>query len=188
MTQDEKLKLFFDAAMEEAGQRNSDSVSEFKKSLESSYDEHVINMRESAEAKFKVGRDSLIRESNSEISKRQIELRREFAAKQEEYRKNIFDRVAAKLMNYKNTPDYVLMLKAHIKKAEEYAGDDIMTVYVDSTDEGLIKELSASCDVEVAVCDKNIMGGIRAEIPAKNVLIDESFTSKLEDAGRNFNF
>ncbi|MCI8306845.1 MAG: hypothetical protein HFH14_02230 [Lachnospiraceae bacterium] len=188
MTQDEKLKLFFDAAMEDAGRRNETAVSEFRNSLESSYDEHVINVRESAEAKFKVGRDSLIRECNSEISRRQIELRREFAAKQEEYRKNIFDRVTDKLIQYKNTPEYVSMLKAHIKKAEEYAGDDSMTIYVDATDEELIKELSASCGANVAVCDRNIMGGIRAEIPAKNVLIDESFTSKLEEAGRNFNF
>lgn len=188
MTQDEKLKLFFDAAMEDAGQRNETAVREFKNSLDASYDEHVVNVREAAEAKFKVGRDSLIRESNSEISKRQIELRREFAAKQEEYRKNIFDRVTDKLIQYKNTPEYVSMLKAHIQKAEEYAGSDMMTIYVDATDEGLIKELTASCSAKIAVCDRNIMGGIRAEIPAKNVLIDESFVSKLEEAGRKFNF
>lgn len=188
MTQDEKLKLFFDAAMEDAGQRNSAAVSEFKDSLEALYNEHADEAREAAEAKFKAGKESLIRENNSEVSKRQIELRREFAAKQEEYRKSIFDAVTDKLMQYKNTPDYVKLLKAYIKKAEEYAGKERMTIYVDKTDSGLIGELKGSCDADIAVSSEDIMGGIRAEIPAKNVRIDESFSSKLDEAVHRFNF
>lgn len=188
MTQDEKLKLFFDAAMEDAGRRNLDAVSEFKNSLEAIFNEHVVNMREAAEAKFKVGRDSLIRENNSEISKRQIELRREFAAKQEEYKKNIFDGVVDKLMQYKKTPEYVLLLKAYIKKAEEYAEEERMTIYIDSSDSALAGELGKSCGAGIVVSNEDIMGGIRAEIPSKNVLIDESFASKLEEAEHRFNF
>ena len=188
MTQDEKLKLFLDTAMEDAGQRNSDAVSELKNSLEAMYKEHADQVREAAEAKFNVGKESLIRENNIEISKRQIEIRREFAAKQKEYRKSIFDAVTDKLMQYKNTTEYVKLLKAYIKKAEEYAGKDRMTIYVDKTDSGFIEELKGSCDAEIAVSSEDIMGGIRAEIPAKNVLIDESFSSKLREAMHQFNF
>lgn len=186
MTQDEKLKLILDTVMEDANASNNTAVEEYKASLESIYEERINELKATQEARDKVNVEALVRTNNSKVSKRQIKLRRMQAVKQEEYRNTLFDAVIQKLMEYKKTPEYVTLLNSYVELALSYAGDEEVTIYIDRNDESHINEINSN-NAKIVVCDVDIMGGIRAEIPAKNVLIDESFASKLQEAKHRFN-
>lgn len=186
MTQDEKLKLILDTVMEDANALNSTAVEEYRASLDSIYDDKINELKAVNEARYKVNVEALIRENNSKISRQQIKCRRMQAAKQEEYKNLLFDEIKVKLLEYKKTPEYSALLNSYVDLVSKYAGEDEVTIYLDRTDMSHIDEIKGS-KAKIAESDVDIMGGIRAEIPAKNILIDESFASKLLEAKHRFN-
>ncbi len=186
MTEEEKLKLFLDVVMKDAKKQNMKVVNSYKEELERSYEEYKESVMRKAELQVKTGKESLVKKKNSETAKKQVELRREYGIKQDTIVNRLFDEVMNKLLAYKDTDDYVIYMNKCIKKAENFAKGEMVTVYIDRTDDNLKKSLVCSDNMEIVVSDENIIGGVRAVIPSKNVLIDESFSSKLEEERHTF--
>ena len=90
---------------------------------------------------------------------------------------------------FRKTPEYVEVLKNQIQKARTEVSDtEDMTIYIDPEDSAYLEQLSAETDTRLTVSSYSFMGGTRAVIPSKNILIDESFQSKLEEVRDHFNF
>ena len=135
-----------------------------------------------------LSRESLIRHKNSETAKKQIELRREYAQKQEQLKVKLFQSVLGKIFEFKKTDAYLEYMKHCIEKADQFANGEDMTIYVDSTDQSLIETFQSYVDAPILVTDEHLIGGVRIVIPTKNVLIDESFFSKIEEEKHKFIF
>lgn len=186
MTQEEKIKHFFDVAMDDARKKNALLVDEYKKELESEYSGYVTKEEEKALIKYKVSKENLLREKNSEVSKKQIEFRREYADKQDELKRELYEAVVKKLEDYKKSEDYLKSLEKHIDAGKEFAGECQITFFVDASDSDKIEQLKEYAGTEVCLDDKALIGGIRAKVPEKNVLIDESFVARLNDVIEKF--
>lgn len=186
MTQEEKIKHFLDVVVEDAKNKNKVVVCEYEDSLNKIYAEHVKAEEEKYEARFKVMKEAVIREKNTDISKAQIELRRKFALKQEEIKSALQSEVNKKLCEYKMTDAYVDLLVNQVRKAEEYSQGEDIVIYIDSSDEDKTEILKKHTHGEVKVSEDKMIGGVRAVIRSKNVMIDESFYSKLTEEIRNF--
>ena len=59
-------------------------------------------------------------------------------------------------------------------------------MYVGVDDEELAKDLSKMLKVPIEISDSIAKGGMRAEIPRKNILIDNTFETKISEAKEKF--
>ena len=80
------------------------------------------------------------------------------------------------------------MTKKQIKEAAHFAGTDDIMIYIDPSDADRLKELEDATKAHLTVSDTEFMGGTRAVIQSRNILIDNSFETKLKEAKEAFSF
>lgn len=87
-----------------------------------------------------------------------------------------------------DSADYQRFLESEVKKALEFAQDAPMTVYLDPSDEDKLNRIALHTGAEIKLSDTTFLGGIQAVIPSKNILIDNSFKTKLAEISDKFQF
>lgn len=181
MTLDEKLEQFYNVTIESATTRNIEIVEEYKASLTKTLEDHKREAIRKSEEAYKLESEDLIREKNRSLSAEAINVKRKLNEKILELSDALFEDVLVKLQAYMKTKDYEDLLVKQIKNAKEFAREDEMTIYIDPADEHLKQSLEDTTGVTLTVSSYDFVGGTRAVIPAKNILIDHSFTSKLKE-------
>lgn len=181
MTLDEKLEQFYNVTIESATTRNIEIVEEYKASLTKTLEDHKREAIRKSEEAYKLESEDLIREKNCSLSAEAINVKRKLNEKILELSDALFEDVLVKLQAYMKTKDYEDLLVKQIKNAKEFAREDEMTIYIDPADEHLKQSLEDTTGVTLTVSSYDFVGGTRAVIPAKNILIDHSFTSKLKE-------
>lgn len=181
MTLDEKLEQFYNVTIESATTRNIEIVEEYKASLTKTLEDHKREAIRKSEEAYKLESEDLIREKNRSLSAEAINVKRKLNEKILELSDTLFEDVLVKLQAYMKTKDYEDLLVKQIKNAKEFAREDEMTIYINPADEHLKQSLEDTTGVTLTVSSYDFVGGTRAVIPAKNILIDHSFTSKLKE-------
>ena len=72
--------------------------------------------------------------------------------------------------------------------AREFAGNDEIFIYLSPEDTALQRSIVAKTGFAVEISNEPFMGGIKATIPAKNILIDNSFMGAYETLKKEFKF
>ena len=188
MTTEEKLQHFLEFCMEDARSRSAKMLDEYTAALEEAFTEHQQNAIRRAEQQVELEKKQIERETNKKLSLEQINIRREFGKKQDELKEKLFQELLDRLTEYRKTPEYKALLNNQARKALELADKDFITIYIDPQDEEKLKDLSIPQSAELLMSEYSFMGGIRAVIPARHILIDNSFQTKLSEAKRDFRF
>ena len=100
----------------------------------------------------------------------------------------IFVEVKNKLSAYMDTPAYEQFLYQKIKDALAFADGEEIIIYIDPADEIHQHSLMQKLGIMPRLSRETFQGGMRAVIPSKNILIDNSFKTMLEDARGRFTF
>ena len=95
---------------------------------------------------------------------------------------------AAAILEEHKTPEYENYLTAKIKEALDFAGNDEITIYLSPEDSSLAEKLQQTTGTAIQLAKDSFLGGIRATIPQKNILIDHSFAGNFEAAYKEFKF
>lgn len=188
MTTEEKLQHFLDSCVADATSRADNMLSEYETALKNTLEEHKKDALSRQKQELTSETDKLTRDSNKKLSIEQIELRKEFASMQNELKDKLFVEVKDKLSRFMESEEYHKLLDKQIEAAISFAGNDDITIYLDPTDEDLLRGLSLKYGKTIKLSDSAILGGTKAVISSKNVLIDNSFKTKLEEAYENFSF
>ena len=85
-------------------------------------------------------------------------------------------------------PEYADWLEDKVKRALKNAEGDQVEIYLSSGDEALAEELEKRTGIRPQISQDSFLGGIRAVIPEKNILIDYTLLTALESEKENFNF
>lgn len=186
MTLDEKLDHFYSSVIESATKQNIEIVEEYKQILQKNFDERKEAAIRKADANYRMASDNIIRERNRKLSAESMEIRRRILEKTAEISDRIFHDVRQKLEDYMKTSDYEELLYAQIKNANDFAKGDPITVYLNPTDAQKKASLEEKTGVALTVSDRDFIGGTRAVIPSRSILIDNSFLTKLEEAKSSF--
>ena len=125
-----------------------------------------------AEAQIKAETENATREVNKALSAEQLTLRRDWTAKQNELRNELFVEVKNHLEDFMENPEYQDYLCTRIQKAREFAGNDEIFIYLSPEDTALQRSIVAKTGFTVEISKEPFMGGIKATIPAKNILIE----------------
>ena len=188
MTIDEKLQHFYEISVEEAKEDAAKAIQEHKEHLAQMLEEHKSSRIQSAEAEVKAEAGHVRREVNKALSAEQLTLKRDWSQKQEELKTDLFAKVRKKLELFMSTPEYTEYLYRQVRKVKEFAGEDQVEISLSPEDKDLAGKVSGETGVPLTVSEESFLGGIRAAIPHKNILIDNSFQEGLNTLRREFKF
>ena len=189
MNIEDKLEHFVDVSKQTAMRRSNALVADYKEQLDNSFEDHKAEAIRKSELAQKSAADSLQRAHRKELSHEQLKIKRELSVRSSQLKNQLFTEVLEMIAAFRKTPEYVEVLKNQIQKARTEVSDtEDMTIYIDPEDSAYLEQLSAETDTKLTVSSYSFMGGTRAVIPSKNILIDESFQSKLEEVRDHFNF
>ena len=186
MTIDEKLQHFYEVSLDEAREDAAKAIQDHKAYLEQVLEEHKQSRTQTAEAEVKAEAEHVRREVNKALSAEQITLKRDWSLRQNELKESLFAEVRDKALRFTSTPEYSDYLCRRIKEAKDFAEDDEIQIYLSAGDKELA--LSAKTGCTLLVSSEDFLGGIRAEIPGKNILIDNSFATNLAAMRKEFKF
>ena len=188
MTTEEKLQHFTTYAMEEARHKSDVMIREYTDAMQKIFEEHQEKKRRQEELEIKTETDRLIRENNKQFSEEQIEIKRTLSKKQDELKEKLFVEVKQQLEDYMTTSAYQQLLIKQIKNIQKEAGSGKLILYIDPADSDKRSSLQVATGAPVTVSEYSFMGGTRAVLQERNILIDNSFASKLEKLKADFSF
>lgn len=188
MTIDEKLSHFYDVTIEDAQAKAAGILEEHRKALAQMTEKHKADSQENAQVQIKAETANARREINKALSAEQLTIKRDWTKKQNELKEKLFSEVKELLDSFTKTPEYETYLTGKIKEALDFAEDDEISVYLSPEDSALAEKLQQTTGVTIQIAKDSFLGGIRATIPQKNILIDHSFAGNFEAAYKEFKF
>lgn len=184
----EKLDIFYRATIEAAEGQSRELLKGQERIYREMLEAYEKKKQEEQQTKTNAAKAGVRREINRAASEQMTEIKKHFHAEQEKRREELFAVVEDKIRAFRGTEDYVRLLKDKIRAVQDFAGEEEFTVYLDPGDEPLRERLAQEAGCVLAVDAKPFGGGIRAVIPTKNVLFDESFSEKLKKEREVFSF
>ena len=188
MTIDEKLSHFYDVTIEDAQAKVAGILEEHRKALAQMTEKHKADSQENAQVQIKAETANARREINKALSAEQLTIKRDWTKKQNELKEKLFAEVKTQLENFRNTPDYPAYLENKIKEALDFAEQDKINIYLSPEDNALLPDLVERTKAFITVSAEDFLGGIKATIPHKNILIDHSFAGNFQAVYKEFKF
>lgn len=186
MTIEEKMEHFRSISLESANNQSIESLSSYKKSLDDELEIHKETAKQLSEESKRARMNQVKANSKKDLASSQMMIKKQLTNKQSEIKLKIFELVRKKIAEYRKTPEYVELLKSQISKIVNNYQDLDITVYIDSEDSHLLNQLKGSFHVNIQVYDKDFFGGTRTIVPERNILIDNSFKTRLVEEQENF--
>lgn len=188
MTTEEKLKHFEESSLERARAKSLELIAEHQAALEQIEQEHKeIKMRQ-AKLQIKAETEHLKQQMNMTLSKEQLQIKRRITLQHNELKEKLFTEVRAKLEEFMNTREYERLLISQIHEILSIAGQEQVTIYIDPADSSRHTALQAECRVPITISAYSFLGGTRAVLPDRHILIDNSFATRLEEEKEAFTF
>lgn len=188
MTTEEKLQHFYEVSMDTAREEATKVLDEYKAALETEMERHKQEKQAASESQFKIDSDNAAREINKALSAEHLHIKRKLSKKQQKLKESIFAEVEELLDDFSKKPEYTDWLEDKIKQSLEIAENDSVQIYLTAKDSAKAKELTKRTGITPLISETDFLGGIRAVIPEKNILIDNTFLTAFENEKERFNF
>ena len=181
MTLEEKLENISQAAIEDATKQGDALIQEYQQDIDKAIKIHEEEIKKRNIAEYEYQYAKLEREKNKAISQAILESKMTITKKTEELSEKLFDLVKSKLAAYKKTPEYESYLLKLIQSAVDFSNGNEIAIYIDPSDASLKEALEKKSGKTITISTEEFFGGIRAIITEKNILIDESFATKISE-------
>ena len=187
MTTEEKLKHFSEVSMETAREEAQRAITEYKAVLEDEMEQHKKEKQAASENQFRIEAENAAREINKALSAEQLHIKRKLSRKQQELREILFSEIQEQLRAFTKS-GYADWLETKVKKALVIAGEDEIQINLSPEDADLIPEIENRTGIKPFLAETSFLGGIRAVIPQKNILIDDTLLTSFQNEKESFNY
>lgn len=184
----EKTEHIKDAAMLEARMQANEIIGRHKKALENINEQYRAEAIRQSETRIKAEVTAARQRISMAASKAQLEQKREIGKTQNELKKELFEEVSRLLEEYMKTEEYKKTLISYIEKAAAFANGEAMTLYINPTDEDKKQYLEEHTGMTLTVSKEDFIGGLRAVIHERNILIDYAFKGASQREYQKFTF
>ena len=189
MTLDEKLTNFTEYCVLAAKKKSEELILQQQAAVDKDFEAYTVKSQEIADTQIKIEKENLEKKLNKELSNEQLHSKQLIGEARTELTDKLFVELSDKISNFINTKEYMELISSQIEYALKFADGDELIIYVDSTDESRLHELCARHQTDcIKISEHSFMGGTKALLPKKNILIDNSFAKKLETAKLRFMF
>ena len=184
----EKTEHLQDVAMTEARLQADAVVKQHKDALLKVFYQHKQEAISQSETRIKAEVTAGKQQLNLAATKAQMELKRELGKTQNELKKVLFEEVEELIRDYMKTEEYTELLVAYITKAVKYADGTAAVLYINPSDADKKEYLEERTGMNLTISKEDFIGGVRAVIREKNILIDHAFKGALEREYNKFLF
>lgn len=181
MTLEEKIAHLQASSMEEARAEGNAIIENYREALEKVLKDHKEEKRSQAETRIKAEQIHARQQLNQATAKAQLELKRRTGKVQLELKDKIFKEALTLVQDFMKTDSYEDYLVKAIHKAVAFASGEEMTIYINPTDEARRPALEKATGTLLTVSTEDFIGGMRAVIRGRNILIDNSFKTQLHN-------
>ena len=184
----EKTEHLQDVAMTEARLQADKIVKQHKDALLKVFYQHRQEAIRQSETRIKAEETTGRQELNLATTKAQLELKRELGKTQAELKKVLFEEVEKLIHDYMKTKEYTELLVTYIHKAVRFADGAAVTLYINPSDADKKEYLEERTGMSLTISREDFIGGVRAVIREKNILIDHAFKGAIEREYNKFLF
>ncbi len=188
MTLEEKIAHLRTSSMEQARAEGNAIIDAHKEALEKVFEDHRAEALRQSETRIKAETTNARLSLNQAAAKSQLEIKRRQGKVQQELKDKIFEEVMGLVNDYMKTEAYGDFLVKCIRQEMHFAGKDPVTIYINPSDETNRPDREDATAVHLPVSAKNFIGGVRAVIRSRNILIDNSFRTQLRNEYDRFIF
>lgn len=188
MTLDEKIMHLQETVMTEARAEGNAIIDNHRQTLESLFSKHKEEAERQSEIRIQSETTNAKRQLNQAAAKAQTELKRAMGKCQKELKIKLFEEVKELLKEFTKTEEYLDYLTSLVTQAAVFSEGKGLTLYINPSDEDKREELEDRTGMTVSISNYDFMGGLRAVIQERNILIDHSFQTALETEYHNFQF
>lgn len=186
MTIEEKMEHFKSISLESANSQSVQSLSSYKHSLDEDLEAYKESAAQMAEESKRARMNQVSSISKKQLTSAQMQIKKELTQTQMSLKSHLFTLVTDKIKEYRKTSEYTQFLIKQINNIiSEYADLDII-IYIDPEDSALLNTLETSTGGNIQINKTEFLGGTRTIVPEKNILIDNSFKSRLADEQEQF--
>ena len=188
MTLEEKIAHLQTTSMEQARAEGNAIIDAHKEALEKLFEDHRAEALRQSETRIKAETTNARLSLNQAAAKSQLEIKRRQGKVQQELKDKIFEEVMGLVDDYMKTAAYGDFLVKCIRQAVDFAGQDPVTIYINPSDEAKRSDLEDATGVHLTISAEDFIGGVRAVIRSRNILIDNSFRTQLRNEYDKFIF
>ena len=186
MAIDDKLQYFYDSTISTIQTVGEEELDHMNASLKKEYNRFRTALEREADLQQRLHMTETKRELMKELSQEKLALRRRQARKEGAIKEALFEEVGQMLDEFRATPAYLELLVRMSKKIRTFAGEDEVKIYICPSDGHLESALERELQFAVYVSSVPFNGGIQAEIPSRNIFINNSFSSRMRDAKEDY--
>lgn len=161
-------------------------IREYTQAMEEIFQQYQEDRRRQENLEIKTETERLIRENNKRFSEEQVKIRRTISSQQEELKAKLFVEMRDRLARFAESAEYHRLLVRQLREALAFARGEEVILYIDPSDAERKLSLEVEVGAPLTVSSYSFLGGSRAVIPGRNILIDNSFETKLAEAKENF--
>lgn len=188
MTLEEKIAHLQSTSMEQARAEGNAIINSHREALEKIFEDHKAEALRQAETRIKAETTNARLSLNQAKAKAQLEIKRRRGKVQQELKDKIFYEAGSLVNDYMKTEDYNDFLVRCIHQAVRFAGEDPVIIYINPSDEEKRSDLEDATRAHLTISAEDFIGGIRAVIRSRNILIDNSFKTQLRNEYDKFMF
>ena len=188
MTLEEKIAHLQAASMEEARAEGNQIIDSYRKKLDGLLKEHKEQMGRQSDLRIKAEKVNARQQLNQALARSQLEMKRHTGKIRQELKDKLFNEVYMLVLNFMETGQYEEFMLKCIRQAVDFAAGEPLTIYINSSDERHRLHLESLSGAALTVSTEEFVGGVRAVIRSRNVLIDNSFKTLLRNEYDKFVF
>ncbi|MDD3402021.1 MAG: V-type ATP synthase subunit E [Hespellia sp.] len=175
--------------MENARAESNAIIDSHRDALEKLYQDHKEEALRQSETRIKSETIKAKQDLNKAMAKAQLEIKRMQGTVQQELKDKLFKEVYDLTQDFMKTEAYEDLLIKWIKNALEFAGgQENVVFYINPSDEARQSDLRDATGVNLIISREDFIGGMRAVIHDRNILIDHSFKTNIDDEYAKFLF
>lgn len=188
MTLEEKIEHLKTTSMEQARAEGNVIIDTHRAGLEKVLEDHKAEAVRQAETRIKAETTNAKLALNQAAAKSQLEIKRRQGKIQQDLKDKVFQEATELTLSYMKTEAYDTFLVKCIRHALQFAGKEEVTIYINPSDKQKLTALEEHTGAHLTVSNEDFIGGIRAVIRSRNILIDNSFMTQLKDQYDKFLF
>ena len=186
MNLEEKLAFLQTSSMEAARKEGNAIIDNYTTALEQVFEDHKVEAIRQSETRVKAESQNAKHQINQTLAKSQLEIKRKEGRLQQHYKDQIFEEVRSLIDAYMQSDDYEDFLISHVKKAMAFAGEEEYTIYLNSSDDNRLSDIRDATRAPIKISREEFIGGIRTVIKGRNILIDNSFKTLIDNEYAKF--
>ncbi|MGX7441437.1 V-type ATP synthase subunit E [Aerococcus urinae] len=186
MKLEEKMAYFKDQVTQQSQAEIDQQINQYRQTLEDDYQKFQEQTDETYAHRLVNEKEALRKENNKAISQFQINQQRELFLTEENMKLTLFQTFTKQIESYQKSEAYIEQLKKMLKNIQAYAGREKYDLYIDENDSHLRSQLESYASHPIIISDRPFMGGIRAVLRERQILVDYSFLTFLDRLKENF--